>query len=100
MTFIMISLLQLLHAITFSLTVNKPHNLITLSYPEKVVWVRVCVESAGVKESFYHEYCWTPETPIEEFYLDAKTAHVRASLEIREGNRRSTLITPVWQVKE
>lgn len=101
------SLLLVVQAITFSLTVNRFGTNITLRYPvaEKVDLIEVCVEAEGIDEQhpssahWYQNECWAPRFNVEQFTLRAGTVHVRAHLTLSESSHREKLSTPVWQVR-
>ena len=97
-------LVQLMQALTFSITVSQDATRTTLRYPaaEGVSWLQVCVESEGRgerDEPWYANSCWEPRFPTEEYRLAPDAYYVRAHLTIDQDGKRSTLHTPVLQVR-
>ena len=99
----MLLVIQLMQAITFSMTVSQDLTRVMLRYPvsEGVSWLQVCVESEGrgeQDEPWYTNSCWEPRFVTEEYPLVPNAYHVRAHLTIDQDGKRSTLHTPVLQV--
>lgn len=97
-------LMEIIALLTFSLTVHRNGDAITLRYPEadKLRWVEVCVESEGKyadRSEWYDLSCWEPRFVTEERRLKDGALHVRATLEITEDGHHSKLRTPVMQVR-
>lgn len=90
-------------ALTFAITVYRSGSKIALHYPkaDNVHWIEVCVVTNGkVNDKFspgnYTEWtetvCWPPRFGLEDFPLRVGALKVTASLVIKEGETKETLI--------
>ena len=103
----LVLLLELIQALTFSVTVGRYGQHATLRYPvaDKVSWVEVCVEAEGYYENrpgaegWNSMSCWVPRFKVEELRLDPGTVTIAAHLNISEDGYRSWLHTPVINVR-
>lgn len=100
-------LIEVIQALTFSVTVGRYGNNAVLRYPvaDKLHWVEVCVETEGYDpkspsaEGWQANSCWVPRFKVEELRLEPGTTSLRAHLHISEDGYRSWLHTPVIQVR-
>lgn len=105
MTLMMV--LEIIQALTFSVTVGRYGQHATLRYPvaDKVSWIEVCVLAEGHdisrpdSDDWQRNSCWVPRFKVEELRLDPETVTIRASLHISEDGRRSWLHTPTVNVR-
>jgi len=103
----MTTMILLIAALSFTLTVSQYGTNVVLRYPEApgVHWVEVCVESEGINpknpgaEHWYKRSCYEPTYRTEMYNLVEGTIHVRAHLEISQDSVHSFLHTPVYQVR-
>lgn len=103
----MVSLLLAVVEATFAITVSQGGQTLRIQYPvaEKLYWVEVCVEAEVAYQSgpdvevLVTTSCWEPRFKIEQWKLAPGTLSVRGHLTISEDSRRSTLHTPVIQVR-
>lgn len=97
------TILVIVQALTFSVTVGRNTQNVTLRYPvaDKVAWIEVCVEVNGYarEERIQQTSCWGPRFKVEEYQLPVWATTIRGILEISEDGYRSILRTPVIQVR-
>ena len=104
------SLLWIVRALLFSMTIGRLGDHITLRYPvaDHVAWVEVCVTAEGnypknlasdPSEHWTTTSCWEPANQTEDYRLQSGTLRVGAELEINEDSHHSFLRTGVKQVR-
>ena len=94
------SIVAIIQALTFTLTVNHTGQRATLHYPvaDHVRWIEVCVIANGT-DGWSRNSCWTPRYKTEEVPIDPRTVTISAHLAVREHGYRSWFHTPVTRVR-
>src|SRR3990167_1354098 len=98
-TLLMVLVVSVIQALTFSVTVGRYGQNAVLRYPvaDKVYWIEVCVEAEGYDpktpygEGWQSNSCWVPRFKVEELRLDPGTVTLKARLHISEDGHRSIL---------